>query len=238
MAGDHREIVADEQERHPGFRPKAVDQLEDSRLDGDVERRRRLVGDDEARRAADRHGDHRPLPLAARQRERIGVGGALRIGEPHVFEQLHRTLERGRSRHAPMQDQRFGDLPSDAMQGIEGRHRLLKDHRDPIPAQEAHGFLAEADELAPLEAYRAGDAGRVRSEAHQRQGGHRLAGAGFADDAEALAVVERKRRAVDDALHAPRVAMSTTRFTTSSSIFSLAPSISGRGRRAVRRREG
>ena len=69
---------------------KPVDQRENPRLHGDVERRGRLVGDDQPRRAADRHGDHRALPLAARQPERIGARRALGIGEPDMSEQAHR----------------------------------------------------------------------------------------------------------------------------------------------------
>ena len=52
------------------------------RLHGDVERGGRLVGDQQLRRAGERHGDHRPLALAARELERIGAGDALGIAQP------------------------------------------------------------------------------------------------------------------------------------------------------------
>ena len=43
------------------------DQVEDLLLDRHVERRRRLVGDQQLRLARDRHRDHHALLLAARQ---------------------------------------------------------------------------------------------------------------------------------------------------------------------------
>ncbi len=94
MPGDHRKIVADQQDRHLQFRAQAVDEGENARLHRDVERRRRLIGNDEARATADRHGDHRALPLAAGQRERIGSRRAFRLGQSHMLEQLNRALLR------------------------------------------------------------------------------------------------------------------------------------------------
>ena len=51
-------------------------QVEDLRLDGDVERRRRLVGDQQLGLGGQRHGDHHPLRLPARQLVRVAVGRA------------------------------------------------------------------------------------------------------------------------------------------------------------------
>ena len=47
--GDDAEIVRDEQDRHAQFALQLAQQLEDLRLDRDVERRRRLVGDQQLR---------------------------------------------------------------------------------------------------------------------------------------------------------------------------------------------
>ena len=43
--GDHAEIVGDQQEPHPGLAQEIAQELQDLRLDGDVECRGRLVGD-------------------------------------------------------------------------------------------------------------------------------------------------------------------------------------------------
>ena len=72
--------------------PKVVLQLahqvEDLRLDGDVERRRRLVGDQHLGIARQRHGDHDALAHAARQLVRIGVRALLRLGDVDAAQHL------------------------------------------------------------------------------------------------------------------------------------------------------
>ena len=46
--GDHAEVVCDQDDRRPGLRLDRPHQVEDLRLDGDVERGGRLVGDQQA----------------------------------------------------------------------------------------------------------------------------------------------------------------------------------------------
>ena len=65
-------------------------QLEDLRLDGHVERRRRLVGDQHVGIVGERHGDHDALPLAAGELVRIGVDAPLRVRDLHEPQQLDR----------------------------------------------------------------------------------------------------------------------------------------------------
>ena len=63
------------------------EQLEDLRLDRDVERRRGLVGDHELRTAAERHRDHHALAHAAGELMRIIDDTALRMrnaNEPSI----------------------------------------------------------------------------------------------------------------------------------------------------------
>ena len=47
VARDHAEVVGDDDHRHAEFSREILHQLEDLRLDRHVERRRRLVGDDQ-----------------------------------------------------------------------------------------------------------------------------------------------------------------------------------------------
>ena len=63
--GDHAEVVGDDDDRHPQPRLKVVEERQDLRLDGDVERRRRLVGDQQLRLVGERHRDHHALAHAA-----------------------------------------------------------------------------------------------------------------------------------------------------------------------------
>ena len=63
--GHHPEVVGDHHQRRAGLVDQVLEQGEDLRLDGHVQRRRRLVGDQQARLAGQRDGDQRPLPHAA-----------------------------------------------------------------------------------------------------------------------------------------------------------------------------
>jgi hypothetical protein len=56
--------VRDEQHRKAQLPLQPLEQLEDLCLDHDVQRGRRLVGDDQARAARERRRDHHPLLLS------------------------------------------------------------------------------------------------------------------------------------------------------------------------------
>ena len=58
-------IVRDQQHGHAALALQRLQQLEDLRLDGDVERGGRLVGDQQVRLVGQRHGDHDALALTA-----------------------------------------------------------------------------------------------------------------------------------------------------------------------------
>ncbi len=58
---------------------RSFSSVENLRLHGDVERRRRLVGDEEIGTIGERHGDHHALALAARELMRIGAEPVRRI---------------------------------------------------------------------------------------------------------------------------------------------------------------
>ncbi len=63
--GHDPEIMGDEHDRRAGLLLALRQQREHLRLHRHVERRRRLVGDDDARPAGHRHGDHGALAHAA-----------------------------------------------------------------------------------------------------------------------------------------------------------------------------
>ena len=65
--GDQAEVVGDQDHGGAGAPARRGEHLHHLRLDGDVERSGRLVGDQQRRVVGDRHGDHRPLPHPARQ---------------------------------------------------------------------------------------------------------------------------------------------------------------------------
>jgi hypothetical protein len=58
--------VRDEEQRQPELRSHVAQQIQDVRLDADVQGRRRLVGDQQRWTARQRHGDEDALQLPAR----------------------------------------------------------------------------------------------------------------------------------------------------------------------------
>ena len=101
---------------------------------------------------------------------------------------------------------RLDDLEADGEAGIEAGRRLLEDHRHVLAGEAAPGgFAGEVSRSLPSKASRsARDLAGKRHQPHQRQHGDALAGAGFADDAEHLALLERERHAVHRAQWAGR----------------------------------
>jgi hypothetical protein len=65
--------VRDEQDRRAEVVAEPPQQLDDLRLERDVERTRRLVRNQQRRPEHQRHGDHDPLPHTARELMRIVV---------------------------------------------------------------------------------------------------------------------------------------------------------------------
>ena len=72
---DDAQVVGDEQVGQPHLALQLQQQVDDLRLDGDVQRRHRLVGDDQLRLQGQRPRDADALPLAARELVRIAAGG-------------------------------------------------------------------------------------------------------------------------------------------------------------------
>ena len=68
-----REIVGDEEVREPELRLEILEQVDDLRLDRDVERGHRLVADDQRGLDGQRPRDPDALALAARELMRIAV---------------------------------------------------------------------------------------------------------------------------------------------------------------------
>ena len=79
---DDAEIVTDENQCHARFLLETCQQLEDLGLHGDVERRGRLVGDQEIGPERECHRDHDSLAHPARQLVRVGLDPGLRTRDP------------------------------------------------------------------------------------------------------------------------------------------------------------
>ena len=189
--GDNRQIVRDQHHRHPALLDQLDEEIEDLALHGDVERRGRLVGDQQIGLAGERGGDHRALPLPARQLMRVGVKPRRRVGDADAFQQFAGALAGGPFAHPEMLAQGLAHLPPDGQQRVQRGHRLLEHHGDPAAAQSAHLAVAHSQQVGAVEADAAAHRGAFRQQPHHGERRHRLARTALADDAEALAGFER-----------------------------------------------
>ena len=151
--GDHREIVRDEQQPHAVFVDEVAQQFEDLRLQHDVERRRRLVGDEQLRLERASDGDDDALALAAGQLVRIAGERELFGRQSDPVEHLARQRLGVGSVRAGVPANALGDLLADRLQRVERRHRLLEDHADVVAAQRAHLLLRGGEDFDAVEVY-------------------------------------------------------------------------------------
>ena len=177
-------------------------EIEDLRLDGDIERGRRLVGDEQTWVARQGEGDHRPLPHAARHLVRVVVEPPFCGRDLDQFEHPAGALA-GFRRERLMQTDHLDDLIPNREERVEARHRLLEDHGDLPTPDLPHRLPAECGQIEDRSVHGAvedtppDDAAGRREEAHDRQARHRLARPGFADDGDRLAAVHAEADAVD-----------------------------------------
>ncbi len=201
---DDAEVVGDQDQTHVQLALELGQQVHHLGLDGHVESRGRLVGDDQVRLQRDRHGDHDALTHTAREVVRVVVH-ALRGGRDLDLVHQLDGLEPGFLLRRTLVDaEHLAQLVADAEHRVEGGQRVLEDHGD-LPAAElaplleAHlqHVLAAEEDLALRDL-----AGRHVEDAHDGLGGDRLAGARLAEHGEGLARAHAVVDAVDCLGHA------------------------------------
>ena len=139
-----REIVRDKQHGEAETGAEIGEQIEDLRLDGDVQSGGRFVGDEQARAVDDGHGDHDALAHAAGKLMRIIAVAARGVGDGDVVHGVDRAAPGFLFRDWIVREHGFGNLVADAHDRVEGGHRLLKNHGDLRAPEEAHGIVGES----------------------------------------------------------------------------------------------
>ena len=182
---DHREIVRDEEIGEAELGLQVLQEVQDLRLDGNVERRYGLVAQHEIGLQRERAGDADPLALAAGKAVRIAVEEArVEPDEPH---QLLRHLRPVVGIADLMDHERLAQDVEHRHPRAERAERVLENVLD-APA-EAHQRLAigldDVDHRPAIVEQHLPAIGLERAHDHLRQ--RRLAAAAFADEAEALA---------------------------------------------------
>ncbi len=167
-------------------------QLDDLRLDGHVQRRGRLIGNQQLWLTGNRHGDHHALAHPAGELVRVDVQTRGRIGNTDLLQQVDRALTTGFLVPALMHLNRFHNLEADGVARVQAGHRVLEDHRHFGAHQLAALFFGNALQVltVELQVFRHHAAG-VINQPHDRQRADRLTGAGLADDANHFALILR-----------------------------------------------
>ncbi len=175
-----------------------LDQFQDLRLRRDVERGRRLVGDQERRIEDQRGRDHHALALPAGDLMRIGGVHPLRLGQAHRLQHRQHAAAPLGGAEIGVDAQNLLDLVADRQHRVQRRHRLLEDHRHPVAAQRPQPLRRRRQNILALQADRARDGlQRPGEQAHHREGGDGFARARFPDDADDLARADAERDVID-----------------------------------------
>ena len=175
-----REIVGDEEVRETEALLQVREQVDHLRLDRDVERRHRLVADDEPRLDRESPGDADPLALTAGELVRIA---------PRVSRRESDLLQHLRHPRLPVpfgkavQRERLGERLSDRHSRIERGERILENdlQRPPVLPHFVFRQRGQFDSVEPHLAER-----RFEKPQHEPPGG-RLPAAGFADQGQRVA---------------------------------------------------
>ena len=184
-----------------GRRPKPLlhlaQQVEDLRLNRHVERRCRLVGEENRRRAREGDGHDGALAHAAGEVVRAELHALLRSVDADKAHQLQHPLPHGRARKPRRVDAHgLGDLAADRHRRVERGHGILKHHGKQPPAQLLQLALGLSHKLLPAHADASGlDARHVRQQPHDTLAEDALAAAGLAHDGEYLPLPQREAHA-------------------------------------------
>ena len=179
--------MGDEHHRHAESVLEFLDQLQDLRLDGHIERSGRLIRDQQLGAAGQRHGDHHTLAHAAGEPMRVLVETRPGSRDPHGVENPQGFRLGLRLPDRAVKTQGLGDLETNRQHRVQAGHRLLEDHRDLAAAHCPHGAFRQRHQVAALQQDPALDAPvHLGHQAHDGQRRHALARPRLPDDRHRL----------------------------------------------------
>ena len=174
------------------------DEVEHLGLDGRVEARRGLVEHQQLGIGGERHRDHDALLHPARELVRIARHDGGRIRDLDLHQRLERA-RRGLRAGGAAQLEDLGQLAAHAQRRVERRAGVLVDHRERVAVVCAHRLAAQGEHVRARDRDApAGDDAVGGQVASDRERDRRLAAAGLADEAVALALLDRERDRADD----------------------------------------
>lgn len=201
---DHAQVMGDQDQPHGQLALELGQQIHHLRLHGDVQRRGRLVRDDQVRAEGQCHRDHDALAHPAGELVRIVAHPLPGRGDADPLHQLHRSATGVLTGHPLVDLEHLPELGADAEDRVQRGQRVLEDHRHLRAADPAPVVLAQGEQIAPLEDdLAAGDEPRRRVEdAHHGLGGDGLAGARLTEHRQRLTGRHAVADAVDGLGHA------------------------------------
>ena len=168
--GHHAHVVGDQHNGGADLVAQALHQVQNLRLDGHVQRRGWLIGDQQAGPAHQGCGDHDALAHATRQLKRELRGAQGRVGNPHHGQHSNGLLPRLLTRQAAVDAQRLLHLGAYAHQRVERRHRLLENDGGAIATDLPQLGLIHRGEFGAFKVNLAtGDLRRPRQQLQDRQ---------------------------------------------------------------------
>ncbi len=214
---DHTQVVGDVHDRHAKLVLQLAHQVQNLGLGGHIQRSGGLISDQQARHAAQRHGDDGSLAHTTAELERIIINHPVGIGHFHPRQHVDGLLARFLLAHFLVQDDGFGDLLSNGAHRAHRGHRFLKNHRNLVAADVAD-FISLGIQVGQIDHFAEDVAvlfhlsvkehialdnfSRRRNQAQQRKRGDALAAAAFSHHAHRLTALNVQVHAVDCANNA------------------------------------
>lgn len=192
-AGEKSGIVGDENHGEADVLSEGAEKLDNLLLRCWIQRRRRLIGNDEGRAACSGLSDENALTLAAAQLVRIGAGNASGVSGKDGSKQVARLLLKRKSVKIFVRCQNITDLPAYLESWMERRSGFLKDQTDAPTTNSAEIVRRGLQEIFSFE--KDGTTFNLsggRQKPQQRGGECALAGARFTKNAKEFSRVERK----------------------------------------------
>ena len=194
--------MADPDQRRARLTAKPLHLEQDLCLDGDVQGRGGLVGNDQVGfvEQCDRNGH--TLAHAARELVRVGRQALIGRGNAHAHQRGAAARAGSSARHRRVGLDGLDHLRVDAQHRVQRGHRVLEDHGDAAPAQGTPLLRAAAAQvLAVQQDAPAHLAPRRVYQPHERQARDGLARARFAHQPQHLAAPQLERHVLHRTQH-------------------------------------